>query len=222
MSNSLRDQLLKVGLATQAQVDKAEQEKLQPKKQPERADKRERNNHHAQARPNPAKTPASHNNVAPKPKKPMTKEEEDLAKFYSAREKLEREEKQEQERLQREAAERKKRVRQEVRTLLEGQLLNQPEADVRYNFVVGETIKYLYVTAEQQTQLAQGQLAITFLDGKRCLISLELAEQIKAIDPDKLIVIPDPDADDIPLDPLEVPPTPEAASTLTETQSQAV
>jgi hypothetical protein len=210
MSNSLRDQLLKAGFATQAQVDKAEQEKLQraqPKKPQERSDKRE------QSRPSKPQATAP----APKPKKPAPKQGEDLAQFYSARDKLEREEKLEQERLQREASERKKQVRQQVKTLLEGQVLNNTDADIRYNFVVGETIKYLYVTTEQQTQLAQGQLAITFLEGKRCLISLELAQQIKAIDPDKLIVIADPNAEsDIPLD---IPVEP---STLTETQSQTV
>jgi hypothetical protein len=210
MSNSLRDQLLKAGFATQAQVDKAEQEKLQraqPKKPQERSDKRE------QSRPSKPQATAP----APKPKKPAPKQGEDLAQFYSARDKLEREEKLEQERLQREASERKKQVRQQVKTLLEGQVLNNTDADIRYNFVVGETIKYLYVTTEQQTQLAQGQLAITFLEGKRCLISLELAQQIKAIDPDKLIVIADPNAEsDIPLD---IPVEP---STLTETQSQTI
>ncbi|MEN9435039.1 MAG: hypothetical protein RLZZ422_2628 [Pseudomonadota bacterium] len=210
MSNSLRDQLLKAGFATQAQVDKAEQEKLQraqPKKPQERSDKRE------QSRPSKPQATAP----APKPKKPAQKQGEDLAQFYSARDKLEREEKLEQERLQREASERKKQVRQQVKTLLEGQVLNNTDADIRYNFVVGETIKYLYVTTEQQTQLAQGQLAITFLEGKRCLISLELAQQIKAIDPDKLIVIADPNAEsDIPLD---IPVEP---STLTETQSQTI
>ncbi|MBK8452540.1 MAG: DUF2058 family protein [Thiofilum sp.] len=209
MSNSLRDQLLKAGLATQAQVDKAEQEKQKPqtKKPQERLEKRE-----SPARP-------SKPQPAPTAKKPAPKSEEDLAQFYSARDKAEREEKLEQERRQREASERKKQLRQQVKTLLEGQILNQPEAEIRYNFVVGETIKYLYVTAEQQTQLAQGQLAITFLEGKRCLISLELAQQIKAIDPDKLIVIADPnDESDIPL---EIPEESESV-TPTETQGQAV
>lgn len=207
MSNSLRDQLLKAGLATQAQVDKAEQEKHKPqtKKLQERSEKRE-----PPTRPSkPQQTPTA--------KKPAPKSEEDLAQFYSARDKAEREEKLEQERRQREASERKKQLRQQVKTLLEGQVLNQPEAEIRYNFVVGETIKYLYVTAEQQTQLAQGQLAITFLEGKRCLISLELAQQIKAIDPDKLIIIADPnDESDLPLE------LPEESVTPTKTQSQAV
>ena len=194
MSNSLRDQLLKAGLATQAQVDKAEQDKQRPqtRKPQERLEKREQT-----ARP-------SKPQQEPKAKKPASPSEEDLAQFYSARDKAEREEKLAQERRQREASERKKQVRQQVKTLLEGQILNQTEAEIRYNFVVGETIKYLYVTAEQQIQLAQGQLAITFLEGKRCLISLELAQQIQAIDPDKLIVIADPnDESDIPLD---IPP----------------
>ncbi|WP_020558972.1 DUF2058 family protein [Thiofilum flexile] len=208
MSNSLRDQLLKAGLATQAQVDQAEQDKQRPpsKKSTERS---------AQRTP-PARSAKPQQ--MPKAKKPAPPAEEDLAQFYSARDKAERAEKLEQERRQREASERKKQVRQQVKTLLEGQVLNQPEAEIRYNFVVGETIKYLYVTAEQQTQLAQGLLAITFLEGKRCLISLELAQQVKAIDPDKLIIIADPNDESE-----ELPDVPEEQLiTPTETQSQAI
>jgi hypothetical protein len=50
-------------------------------------------------------------------------------------------------------------------------------------------VKYLYVTEQQQRELADGVLAITFLEGKRCLIPSEVAQQILAIDPDKLIVL---------------------------------
>ncbi|OQX06663.1 MAG: hypothetical protein BWK73_30130 [Thiothrix lacustris] len=77
--------------------------------------------------------------------------------------------------------------------LINDNLHNVDDADIRYNFVVGDNIKYLYVTEAQQQALADGKLAITFLGGKRCLIPDAIAQQILALDPDKLIVINTPD-----------------------------
>jgi len=38
--------------------------------------------------------------------------------------------------------------------------------------------------------LIDGKLAFTFMGSKRCLISLDTAEKIRAIDASKIIVIP--------------------------------
>jgi uncharacterized protein YaiL (DUF2058 family) len=174
-SLSLRDQLLKAGLVTQEQVEQANQPK------PSRPDKPTQTKSNAKAAPKPAKPHK-------KPAKPV-QEASDLEKFYREREQLERNERQEQEKLARERAARKKEIREKVRALLEDKLQNREDADIRYNFAVGDNIKYLYVTTEQQQQLADGSLAITFLEGKRCLISAEVARQLQEIDPGKLIIL---------------------------------
>lgn len=57
---------------------------------------------------------------------------------------------------------------------------------------MGNNIKYLYVTEQQQQQLADGSLAITFLEGKRCLITADIAQQLQAIDPGKLVILNNP------------------------------
>ncbi len=182
-SLSLRDQLLNAGLVTKEQVEQANQK-------PPKADKP------AQTKKNGGK--ASPNKPARPDKKPgkPAQEPSDLETFYREREQLERTERHEQERLARERAARKKELREKVHALLQDKLQNREDADIRYNFAVGDNIKYLYVTAEQQQQLADGALAITFLEGKRCLISADIAQQLLEIDPGKLVVINTPDSTD--------------------------
>lgn len=201
MSNSLSEQLLKAGLITQAQIDQAEQNKQQQKEKAKEAReqaklkpaKPNRNftpkaNKPAAVKPEGAPTPEADKKPAPnKPAK--SRKSSDLEQFYRERNELERQEKAAEEQRRREMAERKKQTRQQVRELITAHLKNVDDAAIRYNFVVGETVKYLYVTEQQQQDLATGALAITFLEGKRCLIPSEVAEQILAIDPDKLIVL---------------------------------
>lgn len=200
MSNSLSEQLLKAGLITQTQIDQAEQAKQQQKEKAKEARDQAK---HKQSKPNRPSMPAKPHKPAAKPeaakaematKQPPTKPTKqrsasDLEQFYHERNNLERQEREADEKRKRELAERKKQTRQQVQELITAHLQNVEDASIRYNFVVGETVKYLYVTEQQQQALADGVLAITFLAGKRCLIPVEVAEQILAIDPDKLIVL---------------------------------
>lgn len=200
MSNSLSEQLLKAGLITQTQIDQAEQAKQQQKEKAKEAREQAK---HKQSKPNRPSMPAKPHKPVAKPetvktetetKQPPTKPTKqrspsDLEQFYRERNNLERQEKEAEEKRKRELAERKKQTRQQVQELISANLKNLEDASIRYNFVVGETVKYLYVTEQQQQELADGVLAITFLAGKRCLIPAAVAEQILAIDPDKLIVL---------------------------------
>jgi hypothetical protein len=188
MSNSLSDQLLKAGLVTQDQIEQSEQAKQQRKARAKSAPgngkntgKAGKNNHPGQgARKNQPATPAA--------KKPAKKEGSDLAAFYKQRNQLEREEREAAEQLKREAAAKRKKVRKQLRELIAAHTKNTEDAAVRFNFVVGETVKYLYVTEEQQQAIADGELSITFMDGKRCLIPPEIGEQILALDASKIVI----------------------------------
>lgn len=198
MSNSLSEQLLKAGLITQTQIDQAEQVKLQQKEKAKEAREQAK---HKPSKPNRPSMPAKNNKPArpeatskpteqqPQQKPSKARSASDLEQFYRERNTVERQEKEAEEKRKRELAERKKQTRQQVRELISANLKNVEDAAIRYNFVVGETVKYLYVTEQQQQELADGVLAVTFLEGKRCLIPSEIAEQILAIDPDKLIVL---------------------------------
>lgn len=193
--NSLRDQLLKAGLVTQEQVDQAALAKPsrpkaahQPTGTPctERPAKQPKDGQRHPAHPNRAQQQ--------RPKSPKT-EPSDLEQFYQARAELERQERLAEEQRQREAAARRKQVHEQVANLIQANLQNVEEADIRYNFVIGNNIKYVYVTAQQQQDLADGKLAITFLAGKRCLIPAAIAQQIRELDPDKPIILNDPTTD---------------------------
>lgn len=187
MAHSLRDQLLKAGLVTEAQLEKANQPKPAPSRQAPPRDKAPRRDNRPTVAP---EKPQRTENKAPRP---APKEKSDLEQFYAARAKTEREEREQAEQRQREIAARRKQTREQVAALISANLQNVDDADIRYNFVVGDNIKYLYVTEAQQQALAAGELAIIFLGGKRCLIPLDIAQQILALDPDKLIVINSPE-----------------------------
>jgi len=160
--SSLSDQLLKAGLVTEDQVKKS---KEKPKRK-----------------------------IAPKKqlvkKSKVRDEQSDLAKFYQERSKVENKEKQEETQRKKEAARIKKEMNKKINTLISDNLQNDDTAEIRYNFVVGTTIKYIFVTEKQQQELVEGKLAITFLGGKRSLIPVETAKEILKINPDKIVVIP--------------------------------
>jgi len=163
--SSLSDQLLKAGLVTEEQVKKAAEK---PKHKSNKT-------HHKKA---------AH-------KKPKTKKEpSDLAQFYGERKKQENKEKQAEAHKKKEAARIKKETNNKINKLITDNLLNVEEAEIRFNFVVGTSIKYLFVTEKQQQDLADGKLAITFLGGKRSLIPAEIGVEIQTLNPNKIVIKP--------------------------------
>ena len=174
--SSLSDQLLKAGLVTEDQVKKAA-EKPKAKRKP----LGNKSNHNTKARPTPTSKPASSHKAK--------REVSDLEKFYKERSTLERNQKQEAARKKKEADRIKKETNDKINKLITANIKNDDAAEIRYNFVVGTTIKYLFVTDEQQQQLADGALAITFLGGKRSLIPIETAKEITALNPNKIVII---------------------------------
>ena len=162
--SSLSDQLLKAGLVTKEQVKKATEK---PKFKPKKTTAKKINKH-----------------------KKVRNEPSDLAKFYGERKQQENKEKQEKARKKQEAARLKKVMNEKTNKLISDNILNDESAEIRFNFVVGTSIKYLFVTEEQQQGLVDGKLAITFLASKRSLIPVEIAEEIQKINPKKIVIIP--------------------------------
>jgi len=165
--SSLSDQLLKAGLVTEDQVKKAAEK---PKKHKHKA----KNLHKSQQK---KRIPSN------------KKETSDLAQFYKQRASLEKTERKEADRKKQEAARIKKETNDKINKLLNDNLANDETAEIRYNFVVGTTIKYLFVNEEQQQKLADGELAISFLGGKRALIPVAVAKEITKLNPNKIVVI---------------------------------
>ncbi|MGB1254418.1 MAG: DUF2058 family protein [Thiolinea sp.] len=212
MSNSLSDQLLKAGLITQDQIEKADQDKQKKKEQARAKFKKKNGNPVNKAKSQPAQQ---------KPAKKQGKQPSDLAKFYQQRNQAEQAERAAEEKRKREAAERRRKTRKQIRQLIQENIKNTEDASIRYNFVVGETVKYLFVTDDQQKLIASGELSITFMDGKRCLIPTEVGEQILALDPEKVVVRFNPDEAD-PMDDFPMPDPGETSSETAESKAEAV
>lgn len=163
---SLSDQLLKAGLVTEEQIKKAIEKPKIFKKEPKKATKQ--------------------NEVKPLKNK---KADSDLAQFYKQRASLENSEKQEQLRKKQLAAKLKKETNDKINKLINDNLLNDETAEIRYNFVVGTNIKYVFVTEQQQRDLADGNTAITFHNGKRALVSASIAKEITQLNPEKIVIL---------------------------------
>lgn len=113
------------------------------------------------------------------------KQRDNLAAAYAARTKAERKEQQEQARL----AALKKANQKKILQLIKDNTLNDDKAKLGYQFTAGNNIKKVYVTETQRKALIEGELAITFLKGRRCLITTEIAEQIQQLDPEKMVIL---------------------------------
>lgn len=170
MAKSLQDQLLNAGLATEEQLQKAHESKKRPPRKPQMKAKNTDN-----------KAPQ---NKSKKKKQPAS----DLAQFYQQRNSFERKTREEEEKKKKEAVRLKKLNNKKIRQLLLNNLQNVEDAEIRYNFVVGTNIKFIYVTEQQQEALGKGELAITFLGGKRCLIPVKLVDELRQLEPSKLII----------------------------------
>jgi uncharacterized protein YaiL (DUF2058 family) len=176
VAESLRDQLVKAGLATASQAKKAEK-RLE-------ADK------HARRRGKPADKPD--------PNAP------EMVKARAAKQQAEKRAKDKV--LNRATSEKAaaRALRAEIRQLILDNDQRTKEArddDVPYNFVHGRKIKKIHVPKAQLEQLSRGTLVIVNNDGLYHLVSKEVAERIRARDPKRIIAAhdektPEPGSDD--------------------------
>lgn len=168
----LKDQLLKAGLVTEEQLHKASQP---PRK------RRSKGRRPAQK----AREPGSDR---------RSTEEIDLSEAYKLRAREERQAREEAARKRREEERQRKANRARIATLIREHSQNDEAADRIYNFAVSDKVKQVRVTHDQLQALAKGELAITFLEGRRHLVPAAIADQIQSLDPGKLVVRHDPDA----------------------------
>ena len=187
MAGSLRDQLVKAGLASAAQAKKAERQTRAEKNAQRQSNKKDSSGKGgARARPQPdPNAPAGVKERARKQQAERRARDQALAR--SSNEKT--------------AA---KALRAEIKQII---LQNDQRAksvkddDVPYNFVHGKKIKKIFVPHKQLEQLSSGSLVIVNNDGLYHLISKEVAEQIRSRDPKRIIAAhedkpPEPGSDD--------------------------
>ena len=193
MSDSLRDQLLKSGLVQKLKATKPQSAPVRVPSSPGRDSRKQGNAHARGARVEPKRDPA------PQP----APHEHDLARAYALRTKAEREERERAQREAERAAREKKERKQKLAALLDGKALNASDGDVPRHFPHGNKIRRIYCTREQLASLNRGELAIVQLAGRYLLVDRDVALQARAITPEALVLLCDPNAppdDDVPAD----------------------
>lgn len=179
MADSLRDQLLKSGIVKQVQQDRA--------REPKRAA--------APLSGKPARK-GGKPHAAPHAARPagQSQQDIDLAKAYALRAQTEARERQ---RVEQEAAEQarlRRERKQKIQQLLDGKALNKADADQPRNFEYGGKIRRVHVDAAQLAALNAGELGVVQQGGRYLLVSRDIAEQVRDIDPHQLALLVDPNA----------------------------
>jgi uncharacterized protein YaiL (DUF2058 family) len=181
MADSLRDLLLKSGIVKQLHDSK-------PKPPPQSSRPAHKGAKPATAGGKP------HSSMGKNSSRPPSKDQSeiDLAKAYAIRAQTEASERK---RIEQEAAEqaRLKRERKlKIQQLLEGKTLNKPEADQPRNFEYGGKIRRVFVDDAQLVALNAGELGVVQQAGRYFLVTRDLAEQVRAIDPQQLALLVEP------------------------------
>lgn len=201
MAESLRDQLLKSGIAKQ--VPKAERLKDNANrfkderrgKQPFRSNK------------SSSQQTSGSGSKAAKPPGARDRGEIDLAKAYAMRAQTEAGERKREEQAAAEAARLRRERKAKIQQLLQGAALNKAEADVARSFQYGEKIRRVYVDAAQLSALNAGELGVVQQGGRYLLVTRAIAEQVRDIEPAQVALLVEPgqtttelDEDGIPTD----------------------
>ncbi len=166
MANSLQEQLIKAGLADQAQIAREKPKAKRPT--PSTAS--------ARKKPSRAKSP---------PRKASAKRIRDPELEREQRElrAMERErKKQEQQALQQARAIQQRKDK--VRGLLLKHQCNDATGEIPFHFQANNRIRRLYVTATQRDALLAGSLLIVVMGKRDFLIDANLRAQVAEIDPD--------------------------------------
>lgn len=175
MADSLRDQLLKSGLAS---------------KTPETRRPRPAQRGARPGRNNPPVRAAS----ATQAHGGSKDAEIDLAQAYALRAKTEAGERRRAEQAAAEQARLKRERKVRVRNLLQDAWLNTPDADAVRHFEYGGKIRRIYLDPAQLVALNAGELGVVQHDGRFALVRRDIAARIAEIEPRLLAVLVDPDA----------------------------
>ncbi|OOG38699.1 DUF2058 family protein [Rhodanobacter sp. C05] len=187
MADSLRDQLLKSGIVKQVQVDRAQTDRAREDKRrpaPPQSGKPQRKGE---------KPHTSAHAVRPSR---QSQQDIDLARAYAIRAQTEASERKRAEQEVAEQARLRRERKLKIQLLLDGKTLNKAEADQPRNFEYGGKIRRVHVDAAQLVALNAGEIGVVQQAGRYFLVSREIAEQVRDIDPQQLALLIDPAAAD--------------------------
>jgi len=81
----------------------------------------------------------------------------------------------------------RKALRRKIQELVQSERLNDAEAGVAYHFVKGKRIKRIYVTADQRARLEAGTIVIAALEGDHHLLTRQASEQLLSLAPQTVV-----------------------------------
>ena len=199
--NSLRDQLLKVGLVTEQQAKQAAQQEQQrqfrnrpPKKPhdarpPNHSGSGQQPGHRGGQGPN-AKQPAPPaSRVIPRPAQHPVQGAATLAAQQAQAAKVARD--QELNRKREEKAKRRARIA-EIEQIIEQNRVPRLETEDYYSFIDGKKIRRMSVDAERREKLTSGVLAIVRYKGHYAVVPKETAERIRERDENMVVPMVQP------------------------------
>ncbi len=190
MADSLRDQLLKTGLVQKLRADARAAAPAEPKGRPPQS---------RQAGPKPG----GNKRTQPKGGVPRSRDEMDLAKAYALRDRAEREQREQDKRLAEQRTREKAERKRKLAALLDGQGLNDKDADVARHFPHGDKIRRVYCTPAQLDAINAGELAVVQHLGRYLIVARALAESVREASPQALVLLCEPGSasdDDVPAD----------------------
>jgi len=82
----------------------------------------------------------------------------------------------------------RKRIKAEIKVLIESSAIKDIAGEIPYNFVLGKKVRQLFVNEAAQKKLTSGEVVITRLNGNTHLIPADQAADILKLNPDWAIV----------------------------------
>lgn len=81
-----------------------------------------------------------------------------------------------------------KDIRNQIKKQLKSAQQNLKDGEIKYHFLVGKFVRYLYISKAQHQDIIQGQLVIVAYGERHYLVSPAEASAILAIQPDILVI----------------------------------
>ena len=177
MTDSLRDQLMKLGFA--------------PKKPEPPKPRHVHGKPHGAGRPQGQGKPQGKPPQAPK-RDTRSQEEIDLAKAYALRAKAERDEAEAAKREAERKAQEKRERKLKMAALLDGKAQNVADAEHPRHFEHGGKIKRVYGTEAQIAAINAGDLGIVMQDGHFRIVARDIALAVRDLEPRCLVLLLEP------------------------------
>lgn len=180
MTDSLRDQMLKLGFAPK------KHEALKPRPPQPKAGAPTKAQVHGRPHAHTKPVPAARVDT-------RSQEEIDLARAYALRAKLEREEAEQARREAEQKAAEKRERKLLMAALLEGKAQNLADAEHPRHFEHQGKIKRVYGSEAQVMAINAGELGIVMQDGHFRIVAREIALQVRDLEPRCLVLLEEPD-----------------------------